>query len=398
MTDNRVLPPTAPEAPTPPRKVLARGDRFDRLGQNFVALVGVIVALLVLAAVRVTAVPAAESQAVGRQRVVLAPIQPEALAGDKLVPLEFPLGAGPAPAPLPTRPLVEAPPIPEPPPPAPAPGDAAQEAPAETVAIDPRLVPFSGLATWVDLYDTSLTPQEQAGVAAASGVQAIFVQSARFNSPAEIHDPARLGQLLEAAHDAGILVMVWYLPDFVDPERDVLRSMHAMAFTSPRGDRPDGFGLDIESSELPDVPERTRRLLWLSQELRGWAGPDYPMAAITLPPLLLELNTTWWPGFPYAELRPLYDVFIPMSYSSYRGQDANVTYTWNLRNVQRIRELAGDPTLPVHLAGGIANLLPEVGAFLQAGIDGGVLGGSLYDLHTTPPAAWPVMAGFRIQR
>lgn len=371
--------------------MLLPGVLVGRREATPVSLLAVVVALLFVAVARLATWPPTDPP--GRQRVVLAAIQPEALAGDKLVPLEVPLGAGPAPAPLPTRPLIEAPPVPEPPPPAPAP-----PADAPTVVIDPRLLPFSGLATWVDLYDVSFTPREQAAIASANGVQALYVQSARFNSPAEIHDPARLGQLIEAAHDAGIHVMVWYLPDFVDPQRDLLRSMHAMAFVTPRGDRPDGFGLDIESSELPDVPERTRRLLWLSQELRSWAGPEYPMAAITLPPLLLELNTSWWPGFPYAELRPLYDVFIPMSYSSYRGQDADITYTWNLANVQRIRELAGDPTLPVHLAGGIADRLPEVAAFLQAGIDGGVLGGSLYDLHTTPPAAWTVMAGFRIQR
>ena len=52
----------------------------------------------------------------------------------------------------------------------------------------------------------------------------------------------------------------------------------------------------------------------------------------------------------------------------------------------------------MHLAGGIADRLPEVASFLQAGIDGGVLGGSLYDLHTTPPAAWPILGGFRVQR
>ncbi len=355
-----------------------------------------VAAVLALGAVR--AVSWSAPAPVARQAAVVAPVQPAALAGEAVVPLPAPMVEAPAPAPLPTQPVV---PVLPATPPAPQPPPVASGQPAADVAplaIDPRLLPFAGLATWIDLYDVGLTPADQVGVAAANGVQAIYVQSARFNSPAEIHDPARLGEVIEAAHDHGISVMVWYLPDFVDPERDLLRSMHAMAFVSPRGDRPDAFGLDIESSELPDVPERSRRLLWMSQELRSWVGPGYPMAAITLPPLLLELNTRWWPGFPYAELRPYYDVLIPMSYSSYRGQDAAITYSWNLANVQRVRELAGDPTLPVHLAGGIADRLPAVESFLQAGIDGGVLGGSLYDLHTTPPAAWPVMGGFRVQR
>ena len=68
-----------------------------------------------------------------------------------------------------------------------------------------------------------------------------------------------------------------------------------------------------EVDDLADVGLRTQRVLELSAELRSWVGPDYPMAAIVLPPMQLEVNTTWWPGFPYAELAEHYDVFVPMS-------------------------------------------------------------------------------------
>jgi hypothetical protein len=119
------------------------------------------------------------------------------------------------------------------------------------------------------------------------------------------------------------------------------------------------------------------------------------MAAIVLPPLQLDLNGTWWPGFPYAELRPFYDVYIPMSYSSYRGTDDVTTRAWNLQNVAETRRRAGDPNLPVHLAGGIADNLPEVGAFVQAAREGNVLGAGLYDLHTTRSSAWPALQALR---
>ena len=262
--------------------------------------------------------------------------------------------------------------------------------------IDPILRPFAGLSTWIDIYDTDLTPAEQIERAAAGGVQVVFAQSARHKSPTDIQDAERLGQILELAHDRGMLVMVWYVPDFVREQRDLRRSQAAIAFQSPRGDRPDAFGLDIEIEDEPDVALRTQRLFNLSDALRRWAGKNYPMAAIVLPPLQLELRQGWWPDFPYAQLRSYYDAYIPMSYSSYRGTDAATTYRWNVENVQRIRAEVGDPTLPIHLAGGIADNFPEVGAFVRAVRDSQALGGGLYDLHTTHPDAWRILQGLRV--
>lgn len=291
-------------------------------------------------------------------------------------------------------------------PPAGAPGPPAPAVPGAPPAAPPavdgnaHLSAFQGLSTWVDLYDTGLTPREQVAAAAAGGVQAVFVQTARYNSPGDIHDPLRLAQLIEAAHDAGLRVMVWYIADFVDLDRDFRRSQAAMAFQTPRGDRPDAFGLDIETEFVANAAERSRRLLVLSSSLRDWVGPagtGMPMAAIVLPPLQLDLRPSWWPGFPFAELRPFYDVFVPMSYSSYRGRDAQTTYAWNLVNILELRVRTGDPTLPVHMAGGIADALPHVQAFVDASRDGLVLGGGLYDLHTTPPTSWQALQALRAE-
>lgn len=296
--------------------------------------------------------------------------------------------APPEPAPQAPAPPAEAPPEP----PALPPGEVER---IPLVPAGPRLAAFSGLSTWVDLYDIEISPEQQAVLASAGGAQTIFVQTARFNSPADIHDPARLGRLIEAAHDLGMQVMTWYIPDHLDHGKDLRRSKAAIEFTTPRGDRPDAFGLDIEMEKLPDVAERSRRLLALSAELRQWAGPDYPMAAIVLPPLQLDLRPGWWPAFPWAELRPYYDVFIPMSYSSYRGTDAGTTYSWNFQNIVETRLRAGDPNLPIHMAGGIADRLPHVDAFVDALRDGKVLGGGLYDLHTMRPEAWPRLRALR---
>jgi hypothetical protein len=280
----------------------------------------------------------------------------------------------------------------------PAPTDQAPEFERiELADAEPGWEAFEGLSTWIDLYDIELTPEQQARRAHAAGVQAIYVQTARFNSPDDIHDADRLARLIEASHDLGMEVMTWYIPDFVDPERDLRRSKAAIAFETPRGDRPAAFGLDIEVEAVDDIAERSRRLVWLSQQLREWAGPDYPMAAVVLPPLQLDMRPDWWPDFPWQELRPYYDVYLPMSYSSFRGTDAATTYEWNLANIHETRRRTGDPDLPIHMAGGIADELPEVEAFVAALRDGNVLGGGLYDLHVTPPESWPALRALRAE-
>lgn len=290
-------------------------------------------------------------------------------------------------------PVVEAPAAP-PPPPALAPGEAER---IPLVPAENRLRPFVGLSTWVDLYDIEISPEEQAARAAAGGVQTVFVQTARFNSPGDIHEPELLGRLIEASHDLGMQVMTWYLPEHLDPGMDLRRAQAAISFTTPRGDRPDAFGLDIEMESLPDVAERSRRVVQLSADLREFVGPDYPLAAIVLPPLQLDLRPGWWPAFPWAELRPFYDVYIPMSYSSFRGSDPATTYQWNLQNVLETRVRTGDPNLPIHMAGGIADRLPHVSAFVDALRDGKVLGGGLYDLHTTPQHSWHPLRALRAE-
>ncbi len=277
------------------------------------------------------------------------------------------------------------------------PTPAAEPEPSAEPADDAALTaPFLGLSTWIDIYDVDWTPQEQVDVAAAAGVDVIFLQSARHLSEADIDDAERFAAVLDAAKARGLKVIAWYIPDFMDPERDLRRARAAISFTTPAGNRADGFGLDIELDDQADLAVRNARLLELSAQLREDVGPDYPLAAVVLPPLQLDLNQTWWPDFPYAALTEYYDVFVPMSYSSYRGTDAETTYRWNLDNVLETRRRAGVPDLPVHLAGGIADNLPEVEAFVRAAVDGQTLGAGLYDLQTTTIEAWADLAALSL--
>ena len=265
--------------------------------------------------------------------------------------------------------------------------------PATVAEAPDRLAAFRGLATWIDLYDRSLEPEHQVALAAAGGVQTIFAQ-ASFTRTDGVGQPDRLARLIETAHDHGLQVMVWTLPSLVSVHDDHVRAHQAATFTTPRGDRPDALGIDIEVTTVADHAERSRRLVELLTVVRRDL-PDVPLAAIPYPPLQLERNTSLWPAFPWPEVASLVDVVIPMSYSSFRGTGPDVTVVWNRDNVVRVRQLTGDPGVAVHLAGGIADDLPHPEAFTQAVLEAGAIGGSLYDLHTTPPEVWPHLAPLR---
>ena len=85
----------------------------------------------------------------------------------------------------------------------------------------------------------------------------------------------------------------------------------------------------------------------------------------------------------------------PMVYTggSLKGFDA--TYGYVTRAIRLLRAQTGDPDVPIHVAGGVADRMgaEELAGFVAAvSDDGSVLGVSLYDWQTTRPAAWRALA------
>jgi hypothetical protein len=77
---------------------------------------------------------------------------------------------------------------------------------------------------------------------------------------------------------------------------------------------------------------------------------------------------------------------------SMKGFDA--TYGYVTRSLRLLRTATGNPDVPVHVVGGVADRLgPEELAGFAAAVadDGGTLGVSLYDWATTRPSAWRVL-------
>jgi hypothetical protein len=110
-----------------------------------------------------------------------------------------------------------------------------------------------------------------------------------------------------------------------------------------------------------------------------------------------DVNPNYWPGYPWAGLAPLYDVWQPMSYWTGRNPEWRDPYRYTAEDVSRLRARIGKPDAVVHTIGGIAdNVTPDdVNAMLQAAIDTACIGGSVYDYRTTTDDLWQPLQGFR---
>ena len=109
--------------------------------------------------------------------------------------------------------------------------------------------PYARLGTWVDIYDGGLYRNPAAAVRGMKrrGVRTLYIETANYRQPVDIVKPRAVGRFIESAHAAGIQVVAWYLPGFTSYSRDLRRSLAAVRFKTPRGQRFDSFGLDIEA-------------------------------------------------------------------------------------------------------------------------------------------------------
>lgn len=286
--------------------------------------------------------------------------------------------------------------------PAPAPRPAAAPGAITRVPLPTgSLAEYRGLGAWIDVFDWAAAytnGNPSVGTAdidrmADFGVQTLYVQAARHDSPNTVQEPERLIPLIDRAHQRGMRVVAWYLPTLENLAADLDRLVAIAALNV------ESVAVDIESTKVADVNERNRRLVDLSAQLRR-ALPGRSIGAIVLPAVVLEvINQNYWPNFPYRELIPYYDVWMPMSYWTNRTQASGYRDAWRYtaENIDRLRNNLGLPNAPVHAIGGIGDKTTPLDAdgYLRASNERGALGGSLYDYRTTRDDVWPVMQRFR---
>lgn len=258
------------------------------------------------------------------------------------------------------------------------------------------LTAYAGLGTWIDAFDygpayaggdPAVTPDDIEAMA-DSGVRTLYIQANRDDerSPEGFVDRDLLDQFVLEAHERDMAVVAWYLPTFVSVATD-LGHLQDLLDYEVEGHRLDGIGVDIEATDtVPDVRRRNNKLLALSRRLDRAAG-ESPISAIVLPPVLTEVvNPGFWPSFPWTELEPLYDIWLPMSYWTERTESSgyNDGATYHAESHERMLANLGNPDAVVHGIGGIGDQTTQTDllAFAETLAETGAVGGSIYDWAT----------------
>ena len=253
---------------------------------------------------------------------------------------------------------------------------------------------FSGLGTWIDIYETSWKhPKRTVKAMHAHGVRTLYLQTSNFtHKPAIVFRQAAM-RFINYAHKDGMKVVAWYLPGLKQPDFEFRRIMAAINLRTRSGESFDGFALDIESAVVQPPAERTRRLLALSSRVRAEVGQNYRLGAIIPSPRGMQKHPGYWPDFPYTQLETLYNVFLPMTYFTWRvsGESAAKKYSEMCINI--IRRETNNPKVPIHIIGGISNqaTIPETKGFVSAVKEEHVWGASYYAFAGTNRGQWRVL-------
>jgi len=235
-------------------------------------------------------------------------------------------------------------------------------------------------------------PAREVGEMVRRGVHTVFLEAGSYRHP-PVSFPAATARFISLAHAAGLEVVAWYLPLFRSVSHDFAEVMRTIRFRTPGGDGYDGFALDIEADLVPPA-RRVANVLRLSAMIRSAVGPGYALGAIIPSPRGLIRVPGYWPGFPYAELPSIYDVILPMSYFTFHYHGSAVVAQYIRDNVEIVREATGDPAIPVHVIGGIADDMSpaEAAAFVRAVVSERVFGASMYEFARTSDQAWGDLA------
>jgi len=258
--------------------------------------------------------------------------------------------------------------------------------------------PFAASGTWVSIFSGDAVwdhPARHVRRMHDRGVRTLYLQTASTTNPVgtDLYRPSQLARFIHEAHARGMRVVAWYLPPMRRVAREHERAMAAIRFRTPRGQRFDGFALDIEpSATTPSGQLRNDNLRRLSRRIRESAGAVYRLGAIIPSPKGMEISTRFWPDFPYEAVGRFYDVVLPMSYHTYRVAGASDTYTYTMDNIAFLRDRLG-PDVSLHMIGGEsgASSARETGAFVRACNDAAVTGASLWHYGRYGPEDWQQM-------
>ena len=119
-----------------------------------------------------------------------------------------------------------------------------------------------------------------------------------------------------------------------------------------------------------------------------------PVGAIVYPAALLEVvNPNLWPQFPYQSLARSVDVWLPMTYWTYRTGFYRDAFTYTHDSVRRLRRDLHDGRARVAPVGGLADgsTAADYEGFARAVRADRAIGRSVFDVTGTATSAWPYL-------
>lgn len=271
---------------------------------------------------------------------------------------------------------------------------------------------FRRLGSWVDLWDyDALDPWAATFDMRAKGVKTVFLQTGRYNNPAETSaadfaNPTKLATWVAAAHFRGLKIVGWYLPAYEDMDRDVRRTVAIATTRTSDGQRFDGLAIDVEykgkigSPTLPDQSSWMQAVATHITRVRTQVGNLFPIGAITPAPLGMAIRPQNWVGFPWETLGAKANVMMPMSYWTYRNDcstnPSHCAYGYTRENIGEVRRLTNRPAITIHAIGGVGGTssitTQQVADFVRATREESVYGGSFYDFRVTASDYWPELS------
>jgi hypothetical protein len=294
-------------------------------------------------------------------------------------------------------------------------GDGGSQSEPPAPEAGPRTQVFSGLGSWIDTFDTQRWDDPAGSIQhlKQEGVRTLYLQTARSTDPG-LYRPADISAFVEDAHRAGMKIVSWNTPSTVDMAHDEANLRATLNFTSAHGQHFDGYGMDIENYQIANLARRSQNMVELSHFMKRVAPKDLPLAAITVPPFkgtdAAAAPGAGWPNFPYRQIAPLYDEWMPMSYFKLTAKGA----PHFPNNEQGVRELfdkdvayirhvtSGLRQHPVHIVAEVAaegppNDMRGFGDAVHDGRQAGVVNGaSLYDDSTTTSSQWNQLQKFDV--
>lgn len=186
----------------------------------------------------------------------------------------------------------------------------------EPKALPPELPYGKGMWIWQPLQSDGGNVPAMIARAKAVGLTHIYVRTG--SSWDGFYAGPFLDKILPAAHAAGIRVYGWDFPRLIDVGADVDRAMAAIGYTTPGGQRIDGFAADIETgSEGTNLTAEGASAYGAG--LRAGVGAGYPLIACV--PRPSDYTKSF---YPYAETVSSFDAIAPMVYWLNRQADTDV--------------------------------------------------------------------------